>query len=220
MIRSICLVALAAIACSAPAAATLRTFDFKARVDNSTGVLPVGATLSGSFSYDDALTPTLTFENIGGMSAEYHEPSVQITVSFAGQTFGGEGFAGVTNDSEGEDSLFVYRPSADNFIGFTFYDPSGAAFNSTTLPPGPFPALNPGPFDGPDGSDDVNDPFGEFDFYDSVAGQGFFATVTSITPSGAIPEPASWALMILGFGIAGSAVRRRVALNQATAGRV
>ena len=36
--------------------------------------------------------------------------------------------------------------------------------------------------------------------------------VTGLTPSltGAVPEPASWALMIAGFGLVGSAMRRRV----------
>jgi len=31
-------------------------------------------------------------------------------------------------------------------------------------------------------------------------------------PSGGVPEPASWALMIAGFGLAGAALRRRSAL--------
>jgi hypothetical protein len=33
--------------------------------------------------------------------------------------------------------------------------------------------------------------------------------VTGVTPAGAVPEPASWALMIAGFGLAGGALRRR-----------
>lgn len=36
--------------------------------------------------------------------------------------------------------------------------------------------------------------------------QGVF---TGITPSGAVPEPASWALLVAGFGLAGAAMRRR-----------
>lgn len=36
-------------------------------------------------------------------------------------------------------------------------------------------------------------------------------SITGLTPSGAIPEPASWALMIAGFGLVGSAMRRRTA---------
>jgi len=44
----------------------------------------------------------------------------------------------------------------------------------------------------------------------------FFATrdlafqVTPVSVGGGVPEPASWALMILGFGAAGASLRRRV----------
>jgi hypothetical protein len=31
-------------------------------------------------------------------------------------------------------------------------------------------------------------------------------------PDGAVPEPATWALMIIGFGAAGSTIRRRKAV--------
>ena len=37
---------------------------------------------------------------------------------------------------------------------------------------------------------------------------GFF-TITVSTPSGAVPEPGAWALMIAGFGLAGAALRKR-----------
>jgi hypothetical protein len=36
-------------------------------------------------------------------------------------------------------------------------------------------------------------------------------TVTSVVPTPAVPEPASWAMMIAGFGLIGGAMRRRVA---------
>lgn len=44
---------------------------------------------------------------------------------------------------------------------------------------------------------------------------GVDAVGLSVTPGGAgpVPEPASWALMIAGFGLAGAAVRRRRALT-------
>ena len=45
------------------------------------------------------------------------------------------------------------------------------------------------------------------------------AIVDNISISGAVPEPAAWALMILGFGLVGGALRRarpsRVALRLA-----
>jgi Bacterial pre-peptidase C-terminal domain/PEP-CTERM motif len=36
-------------------------------------------------------------------------------------------------------------------------------------------------------------------------------TVTGLTPTGSVPEPAAWALMIAGFGLVGGAMRRRTA---------
>lgn len=47
--------------------------------------------------------------------------------------------------------------------------------------------------------------------YDST---GFSLTVSDVAPGG-VPEPASWALMIMGFGAAGSLLRRRRALMAA-----
>ncbi|WP_443969552.1 PEPxxWA-CTERM sorting domain-containing protein [Sphingobium sp. CR28] len=38
-----------------------------------------------------------------------------------------------------------------------------------------------------------------------------FTLKASLTPTGAVPEPASWAMMIAGFGFVGSALRRRKA---------
>jgi len=44
-------------------------------------------------------------------------------------------------------------------------------------------------------------------------GQGVPETLLVRGNSGAVPEPASWALMIAGFGLVGAAMRRRVALH-------
>jgi hypothetical protein len=40
---------------------------------------------------------------------------------------------------------------------------------------------------------------------------GFYFVADRMAVGGAVPEPASWALMIAGFGLVGSAMRRRVA---------
>lgn len=40
-----------------------------------------------------------------------------------------------------------------------------------------------------------------------------FNTVTAVPLTGGVPEPASWALMITGFGLAGAALRRRRTLT-------
>jgi hypothetical protein len=51
-------------------------------------------------------------------------------------------------------------------------------------------------------------PTGTFYFQLTAAG-GDSLAVTSIRPAGGVPEPAAWALMIGGFGLAGAALRRQ-----------
>jgi hypothetical protein len=46
--------------------------------------------------------------------------------------------------------------------------------------------------------------------FNSTGGSPYSASATlSVPPAGAVPEPASWALMIVGFGLIGGAMRRR-----------
>ena len=40
-------------------------------------------------------------------------------------------------------------------------------------------------------------------------GSGSYGGVISFTPVAAVPEPAAWAMMILGLGLAGAALRRQ-----------
>jgi hypothetical protein len=47
--------------------------------------------------------------------------------------------------------------------------------------------------------------------YGGQLGQGY--RIDSITASGAVPEPATWAMFIAGFGLVGAAVRRRKAVH-------
>lgn len=48
-------------------------------------------------------------------------------------------------------------------------------------------------------------------------GDGFSIDYVSLVGAGGIPEPATWAMMILGFGAAGAAVRRRHSVATVTA---
>ena len=41
------------------------------------------------------------------------------------------------------------------------------------------------------------------------SGEAFFSTTISDVRGGAVPEPAAWGLMIVGFGLTGAAMRRR-----------
>jgi hypothetical protein len=58
-----------------------------------------------------------------------------------------------------------------------------------------------------------NDAFARYG--SSVAAFGTAATLTVAPPaSGAVPEPASWAMMILGMGAVGYAMRRRIKTSE------
>lgn len=49
-------------------------------------------------------------------------------------------------------------------------------------------------------------------FFGAATADNFAATTAPLPPSG-VPEPASWALMITGFGLAGGMMRRRASLR-------
>ena len=54
----------------------------------------------------------------------------------------------------------------------------------------------------------------------SISSTGTFgvdAIIDNLSVSGAVPEPATWALMILGFGAVGGAMRRRAAMRTTVA---
>lgn len=55
-----------------------------------------------------------------------------------------------------------------------------------------------------------NSAFSFADTTDNHVGGAWLGANFSLTTAGAVPEPASWALMIAGFGLVGSAMRRRV----------
>lgn len=50
---------------------------------------------------------------------------------------------------------------------------------------------------------------GGFSFSDGALGNTSIDNVVAVSAAGAVPEPASWAMMIVGVGVAGGALRRR-----------
>lgn len=53
--------------------------------------------------------------------------------------------------------------------------------------------------------------------FNSTGTAGVDAILDNLSVSGSVPEPATWALMILGFGAVGGAMRRRSAVRTAVA---
>ena len=64
----------AALSCLAPASAKVQVFDYTARVDQIDGSVPAGTMITGSFSYDDALTQTNVFPGSEVNTAVYQTP--------------------------------------------------------------------------------------------------------------------------------------------------
>jgi len=108
-----------------------------------------------------------------------------------------------------EGAFAVGSSDSSSRIEFTFAntDPNpGTGSYSCTLDIADF-----GMFTGSDGilRLEVYDDFDDFDGADGAYGEGSTLTVTTAGGVGAAPEPAAWAMMILGFGLAGYGLRRR-----------
>ncbi|MBB3346711.1 MULTISPECIES: PEPxxWA-CTERM sorting domain-containing protein [unclassified Sphingomonas] len=93
----------------------------------------------------------------------------------------------------------VYFNGFDN--GF-YGDPAGTAFTNLPVNVRPIPASGACRL----GSDGPLPPFND----DDMCGTVRYTLTYDYTPVGAaVPEPATWAMMVLGFGLAGAAIRRR-----------
>lgn len=211
--------ATAALLLASPAMAETRIFDFVARVDQPGVFVPAGTLITGRFSYDDALAPTGTDSGTGSNTAYYDDPSITLSVAFDGLDFSSSAVARVTDfhlpvgpsfPDDGDVVLFGSYTS-EAFFELALWQPDRTWLSDTRLP-GAYPAdLWQGPFADPNDDDSVTIAHGEFSFFDRARASGFSALVISVTPAstGAVPEPASWAMMIAGFGMAGAALRRR-----------
>lgn len=85
-----------------------------------------------------------------------------------------------------------------------FYDMDGATIGSFVLPESPLSAYYT-PTSYTNVSVTSANGIGGFSFTDFAQGN----TIIDNLVASAVPEPASWAMMLLGFGAAGSALRRR-----------
>lgn len=198
-----------------PAISAIISFDFTARIDDPNTIFPAGTPLTGSFSYDNALSPSSS--NPFGVIYDNH-PSFLFTLNVPGQTISWSGFMGVSNDVDDgdgpEDGFWISGSNSDYALDFLFTDPTGTAFGGTSLPTA-FPALYQGIIADPNDDDDLTVPSAFVSYYNKANGSEVRGSVLSITPSGstgptgAVPEPASWAMMIAGFGLVGGVMRMR-----------
>lgn len=202
-----------------PAISAIISFDFTARIDDPNAPFAVGTPLAGSFSYDNSLAPSSS--NPFGVMYDNH-PSFSFTLNTPSQAISWSGFMGVSNDVDDgkgpEDSFWISGNNSDYYLDFLFTDPTGTAFGGTSLPTA-FPALYQGVIADPNDDDDLTVPSAFVSYYNKASGAEIRGSVLSITPSaaatGAVPEPASWALMIAGFGLVGGAMRlRRKSVSQ------
>ncbi|MFW2828860.1 PEPxxWA-CTERM sorting domain-containing protein [Sphingomonas sp. ID0503] len=89
-----------------------------------------------------------------------------------------------------------------------FYDTDGATLGSFTVPNSPVSAYYT-----PTGYNNFSitstNGIGGFDILGYAQGNVIVDNLNAVTATAAVPEPASWAMMIAGFGLVGGAMRRR-----------
>lgn len=216
---------------ASPVAAKERTFDFVARVDglaSPASTEPVlGTLIKGSFAFDDALKPVARTRSETGADdpyrgADYADPSIKLRLQFDRTNFLGTATASVRDYTT--PPVMLGDGDADNFRLFAetsswtydlaIWQPDRAWLKGTALPVR-FPrslwqGTNPG--------DELSVPSGALFAWNGRTGQGFNATILSVTGTASdVPEPASWALLITGFGLAGAALRRGVGMERRAA---
>ena len=151
---------------------------------------PLTAGISQSFSFGGS---TFTFGGSGSSSV-----TVQNTAGAAIQAFGG--FFGI-----------ALTPSASfTNRGTVTYGPTGTQYASFTSPTIDS-SISQLSFVGLRANDGTNNFFG-FAYLSgrTLVGYGYESIAnTAVTATTAVPEPASWTMMIGGFGIMGGVMRRR-----------
>ncbi|MEZ5737275.1 MAG: PEPxxWA-CTERM sorting domain-containing protein [Novosphingobium sp.] len=175
------LAASAALAVSQPATAAEFVFSFD---------LSGSPVITGGFSFNDSLTGVLGYGDLDAFS-----------ISLAGQTYDLADVGSLTNFQ-----YFAFDTSTSTFVSAPITGVFGSGTGTfTSILSAATPGLNgdPGFFITPTAG-------GQYiEYITSI--QGSYDTVTIEAVGGAVPEPASWGMMLLGLFAVGSAMRHRPA---------
>ena len=134
---------------------------------------------TGSFSFSDGKSGELGFDDLSSFS-----------VSLFGQSYNLADALGLTNYQ-----YFAYDTASNAFLTRTLNGTQGTFSSSLS-------ALN----DAADEGFFFNGAPGSYTEY-STSQQGTFDSISISAVSAAVPEPATWALLMIGFAAMGSAVR-------------
>ncbi len=160
------------------------TFNLNATETGAIAFGPISlASFDGSFSLTSA-GPTKT----AGIYT-VHNGDDLLSGSFLGSVFSGYGSTGSLLDSILAGGLVSYN--SNNFVTFDGLGDEGLALAMTSITP-TVKVLN-----------------GKLTPFASVAQGGFSADGVTDGGGGGVPEPATWALMLTGFGLVGASIRRR-----------
>lgn len=151
--------------------------------ENQVGVLINGVASGAGFGLDNHASAVGDSFNFGHVDAGDVLTFVLYNISLASYAYSDPAL-NVSYDAPGV--------TGHNHVYSTFYDGSDPSL--TGVPAGVYVAFEDLPFPGSD-----------FNYND----ESFVFTNVSVDPTGGVPEPASWALMALGFGAAGGALRAR-----------
>ena len=196
------------LAAQAEAAIVIYDFSGVVSITDSAYASPIGSAFTGQLAFDDAVVP-LMIADPAYNTAAYLGALVSLSVQFAGLSATGTSGPNpsdviVYNAQPGtyRDRFVAYTSNVETLfpggiynLGLNLADLSSTAYNSTSIP-SPVSLLQ-------DNSISMS-------FWDYTPdGKNYLeGAITSFSKS-AIPEPTTWAMMIVGFGLAGTALRTR-----------
>jgi len=177
--------------------------------DNGTGRLSYSGTFDGFTSnivaqgFPTVPQPNLQTSSINTSSSTAGKLSIYITQTDLNPVGGSLLSSFTSNDFFG---------TAQSVVLSTYIDRSNGLFGGTQLASRTFTDL--GVSQTTSALTDLNGLFSETVRFDVTVGNGFASVndtvnLRAVSTPGAVPEPATWALMITGFGAVGHSLRRR-----------